>query len=44
MFIAGASGAGKGSLLWSPLRAIGPMIPAGVVHISMIDLKGGAET
>ena len=31
VFIAGASGAGKGSLLWSPLRAIGPMIPAGLV-------------
>jgi S-DNA-T family DNA segregation ATPase FtsK/SpoIIIE len=44
VFIAGASGAGKGSLLWSPLRAIGPMIPAGLVRVSMIDLKGGAET
>src|SRR6478735_8965214 len=44
VFIGGASGAGKGSLLWSPLRAIGPMIPAGLVRVSMIDLKGGAET
>src|SRR6478672_8520509 len=44
VFIAGASGAGKGSLLWAPLRAIGPMIPAGLVKVSMIDLKGGAET
>jgi len=44
VFVAGASGAGKGSLLWSPLRAIGPMIPAGLVHLTMIDLKGGAET
>ncbi len=44
VFIAGASGAGKGSLLWAPLRAIGPMIPAGLVRVSMIDLKGGAET
>ena len=25
VFVAGASGSGKGSLLWSPLRAIGPM-------------------
>ena len=24
VFVAGASGAGKGSLLWSPLRATGP--------------------
>ncbi len=44
VFVAGASGAGKGSLLWAPLRAIGPMIPAGLVHLTMIDLKGGAET
>ena len=44
VFIAGASGAGKGSLLWAPLRAIGPMIRAGLVRVSMIDLKGGAET
>ena len=44
VFVAGASGAGKGSLLWTPLRAIGPMIRAGLVRVSMIDLKGGAET
>lgn len=44
VLVAGASGAGKGSLLWSPLRAIGPMIAAGSVRVSMIDLKGGAET
>jgi DNA segregation ATPase FtsK/SpoIIIE, S-DNA-T family len=41
---AGASGAGKGSLIWAPLRAMGPMIAAGLVRVSMIDLKGGAET
>ena len=44
MLIAGASGAGKSSLLWSPLRAMGPMIRDGLVKVSMIDLKGGAET
>ncbi|MGH3611249.1 MAG: FtsK/SpoIIIE domain-containing protein [Pseudonocardia sp.] len=44
VLVAGASGAGKGSLLWAPLRALGPMIPAGLVRIWMIDLKGGAET
>jgi S-DNA-T family DNA segregation ATPase FtsK/SpoIIIE len=44
VFVAGFTGAGKGSLIWSPLRAIGPMIPAGLVRITMIDLKGGAET
>lgn len=41
---AGASGAGKGSLIWGPLRAIGPLIRDGLVSVSMIDLKGGAET
>ena len=41
---AGASGAGKSSLLWAPLRAMGPMIRDGLVRVSMIDLKGGAET
>lgn len=42
--VAGASGAGKGSLLWSPLRAMGPLIRDRVVRVSVIDLKGGAET
>ena len=41
---AGASGAGKGSLIWAPLRAMGPLIRDGLVRVSMIDLKGGAET
>lgn len=41
---AGASGAGKGSLIWAPLRAMGPLIRDGQVRVSMIDLKGGAET
>jgi S-DNA-T family DNA segregation ATPase FtsK/SpoIIIE len=41
---AGASGAGKSSLLWAPLRAMGPTIRDGLVRVSMIDLKGGAET
>jgi S-DNA-T family DNA segregation ATPase FtsK/SpoIIIE len=41
---AGASGSGKGSLIWAPLHAMGPMIAAGLVRVSMIDLKGGAET
>lgn len=44
VLVAGASGSGKGSLLWSPLRALGPMIATGLVRVSMIDLKGGAET
>jgi S-DNA-T family DNA segregation ATPase FtsK/SpoIIIE len=44
VLIAGASGAGKGSLIWAPLRAMGPLIRDGLVRVSMIDLKGGAET
>ncbi len=44
VLVVGASGAGKGSLLWGPLRAMGPMIRAGLVRLWVIDLKGGVET
>jgi DNA segregation ATPase FtsK/SpoIIIE, S-DNA-T family len=40
----GATGSGKGSVLWSLLRSVGPLIRAGLVRIWMIDLKGGLET
>ncbi|MCU1685331.1 MAG: ftsK [Amycolatopsis sp.] len=42
--IAGATGSGKGSLLWNPLRAMGPMIRDQLVKVWMIDPKGGMET
>ncbi|MBC3194154.1 cell division protein FtsK [Pseudonocardia sp. C8] len=42
--VAGASGSGKGSLLWSTLRGIGPCLRDGVVRVWMVDLKGGVET
>ncbi|WP_337826562.1 FtsK/SpoIIIE domain-containing protein [Pseudonocardia sp. UM4_GMWB1] len=42
--VAGASGAGKGSILWSTLRGIGPCIRDGIVRVWMLDLKGGVET
>lgn len=42
--IAGATGSGKGSLLWNPLRAMGPAIREGVVRLWVIDPKGGMET
>lgn len=42
--VAGTMGAGKGSLIWAPLRAIGPAIRDGLVRVRMIDLKGGMET
>ena len=33
LLVVGASGAGKGSLLWNPLRAMGPMIRDGLVRV-----------
>jgi S-DNA-T family DNA segregation ATPase FtsK/SpoIIIE len=44
LLVVGGSGAGKGSLLWGPLRAMGPMIRDHLVRVWMIDLKGGTET
>jgi S-DNA-T family DNA segregation ATPase FtsK/SpoIIIE len=43
VLIAGASGSGKGSVLWSLLRALSPSIRAGVVQAWAIDPKGGME-
>ncbi|TDD06652.1 cell division protein FtsK [Saccharopolyspora terrae] len=39
----GAAGAGKSSLMWNPLRAMGPAIRDGLVRVDMCDLKGGME-
>jgi len=44
LLVVGASGAGKSSLLWNPLRAAGPMIRDGLLRLWVIDLKGGTET
>jgi S-DNA-T family DNA segregation ATPase FtsK/SpoIIIE len=44
LLVVGASGAGKSSLLWNPLRAAGPMIRDGLLRVWCIDLKGGTET
>lgn len=38
--VAGATGAGKGSVLWSPLVSIAPAIRDGLVRVSGIDPKG----
>lgn len=43
VLIAGATGAGKGSILWSLLRGIAPAINAGWVQVWAIDPKGGME-
>ncbi|MFC7342111.1 cell division protein FtsK [Saccharopolyspora griseoalba] len=39
----GATGSGKGSLIWNPLRAMGPAIRDGLVQVDMCDVKGGME-
>jgi DNA segregation ATPase FtsK/SpoIIIE, S-DNA-T family len=41
--IAGATGSGKGSVLWSLIRAMGPAIRDRVVQVWAIDPKGGME-
>lgn len=43
ILLAGATGSGKGSVLWSILAALGPAIKAGYVDVWMIDPKGGVE-
>jgi S-DNA-T family DNA segregation ATPase FtsK/SpoIIIE len=43
ILVAGMTGAGKGSVLWSLLRALGPEIRDGRVAVWAIDPKGGME-
>ena len=43
ILVAGATGAGKGSVVWSVLAGLGPAIRAGLVHLWVIDPKGGME-
>jgi S-DNA-T family DNA segregation ATPase FtsK/SpoIIIE len=43
VLIAGATGAGKGSVLWSLLHGLSPAISAGWVQVWAIDPKGGME-
>jgi DNA segregation ATPase FtsK/SpoIIIE, S-DNA-T family len=43
LLVAGASGSGKGSVLWSILRALTPLISDGSVQVWAIDPKGGME-
>ncbi len=43
ILLAGATGAGKGSVLWSVLAGIGPAIRDGLVDVWMADPKGGVE-
>ncbi|WP_231513385.1 FtsK/SpoIIIE domain-containing protein [Mycobacterium paragordonae] len=43
ILVAGATGAGKGSLLWSLIAGLAPGIRAGTVRLLVIDPKGGME-
>lgn len=43
VLIAGATGAGKGSILWSLLHGLAPAIDQGWVQVWAIDPKGGME-
>jgi len=43
ILLAGATGSGKGSVLWSVLNGIGPAIRDGLVDVWMADPKGGVE-
>ncbi|KWX01993.1 cell division FtsK/SpoIIIE [Carbonactinospora thermoautotrophica] len=43
VLIAGATGAGKGSVLWSLIRGLAPAIRSGLVELWVIDPKGGME-
>ena len=43
ILVAGATGAGKGSVVWSVLAGLGPAIRSGLVQVWVIDPKGGME-
>lgn len=43
ILVAGATGAGKGSVVWSILTALAPAIHEGLAQVWVIDPKGGME-
>jgi DNA segregation ATPase FtsK/SpoIIIE, S-DNA-T family len=43
MLVAGMTGSGKGSVFWSLLRGLGPVIRDALVQVWAIDPKGGME-
>ena len=43
LLIAGATGAGKGSVLWSLIAGLTPAVKTGQVRLCVIDPKGGME-
>jgi S-DNA-T family DNA segregation ATPase FtsK/SpoIIIE len=43
VLIAGATGAGKGSVIWSLVRTLAPAVRVGLVQVWVCDPKGGME-
>ncbi len=43
VLVAGVTGAGKGSVIWSMIRSMAPLVADGVVELWVIDPKGGME-
>jgi S-DNA-T family DNA segregation ATPase FtsK/SpoIIIE len=43
LLVGGASGAGKGSVIWSLIRAVAPAVHEGNVQLWCVDPKGGME-
>lgn len=43
ILVAGATGAGKGSVLWSLIAGLAPGIRSGTVRVLVVDPKGGME-
>jgi S-DNA-T family DNA segregation ATPase FtsK/SpoIIIE len=43
LLVAGATGAGKGSVLWSLIAGLAPCVRTGYVRLCVIDPKGGME-
>lgn len=43
VLVAGATGSGKGSVLWSIIAGLAPAVRAGTVRLCVIDPKGGME-
>jgi S-DNA-T family DNA segregation ATPase FtsK/SpoIIIE len=43
LLVAGATGSGKGGVVWSILAGIGPAVRDGLVQIWVVDPKGGME-
>lgn len=43
VLVAGATGSGKGSVIWSTLSALVPAMDAGLVAVTGLDPKGGME-